>query len=411
MKIEMIGIDHSTASLAQREVFAFTSTQAHLAMQSMVQNFGVSGSVIVSTCNRTELWVSKKDDNEIDLTEILCQLKQVCPEEYIALLKVRKGLEAVRHLFETASGLKSQIWGEDQILAQIKSSIECARTAGTTDQILEKLFQTAITAAKRIKTEVRLTSADVSVATRAIEVMKEHFPDLSGLECLVIGNGEMGRMVSAMLAKSSAKVTVTRRKYKNGASPVPNGCASIEYEKRIEMIKRSDIIVSATSSPHYTIKMGDAEEILKDGKKRLFVDLAVPRDLDPALGGWPNVTLLDSDRLGCSFPEDVQRDSLVRTHQILDEYMEEYIKWVKARELIPLINGIAQSASEKIKGYLSKDIVELSMDDERRILFEQKLAGVTAKTVRSILYKMKDVMDDKQWEECFSNLAADRREQ
>lgn len=404
MKIKMIGIDYQTAALAEREIFVFTPVQAQSAMQYIVQNPGVNGAVLISTCNRTELWISEKDGQEIDLREALCELKEVSLGKYQSLLTAREGLEAVRHLFETACGFNSQLWGEDQILAQIKSAIEYARTADTTDQTLEKLFQTAITAAKRIKTEVRLTSADVSMATGALEMVKKHFPTLNGLECLVIGNGEMGRMVSALLVDCGAKVMVTRRKYKNGSSFIPCGCTAIDYESRTEKIKEAELIFSATSSPHYTIRADDIKGILKDHRPRMFIDLAVPRDIDPALSGWPNVTLLDSDRLGRSSPAEVCTDAFVRAQEIIDESIEEFMLWSKARDLIPVINGIAVSTSEKIRKKLSREIEDLRLDKEQRNLFEQKLVGVAAQAVRNILFQLKDSMDDDDWKECFGNM-------
>lgn len=409
MKIKMTGIDYRQATLAEREVFAFTTAQAETAMQNVVQSPGIQGAVLVSTCNRTELWISAGDDRDIDLGQLLCELKQAPLAQYKNLWIVREGKEAVDHLLATASGLNSQIWGEDQILGQIKSSLEKAREAGTTDQVLEKLFQTAITCGKKIKTQIRLTSVDVSVATKAVEIIEEQFPSLKEPECLVIGNGEMGRMVAGLLVKRGAKVTVTLRQYKRGISPIPDGCASIPYDDRLEKIKDTDIIVSATSSPHYTVKLGEVKEILTDQKQRLFLDLAVPRDVDPALKKFPNVRLLDTDSLGYSSPEDSHSASLASARQIIAEYREEFLKWSKARELLPVIQEIAFSVSEKVKGDLSKEIAGLSLSTEQKRRFELKLGSVTTKAVQNALFLLKDNLDDDMWVECFGNLDMSRR--
>jgi glutamyl-tRNA reductase len=156
----MIGIDHEKASLAEREIFAFTAVQCREAMKTVLELYGVNGCVIISTCNRTELWISEREGSISDLKGILYSLKHVENDNihnYDHLPIIREGLEAYLHLFQAACGLKSQIWGESQILSQVKKSIEEAREVGTADTYLEKLFQMAITSAKKIKTDIKLT--------------------------------------------------------------------------------------------------------------------------------------------------------------------------------------------------------------------------------------------------------------
>ena len=173
MKIKMVGIDYNKAMLSQREKFSFSAEQAQDAMQCVIDSYGVKSCVIISTCNRTEIWICEDDNRQTDLAKVLCSLKETCLEKYIDLLTSREGLEAVRHLFDTACGLNSQIWGEDQILSQIKSAIESARNVKTTNEVMEKLFQTAIASAKKVKSTVKLTPYDSSVATKVLETTKK----------------------------------------------------------------------------------------------------------------------------------------------------------------------------------------------------------------------------------------------
>lgn len=411
MRIKMAGIDHTRATLNQREGFAFTATQAQQAMQNVLAAYGVKGCVIVSTCNRTEIWLSeeddrlsKEDDRKIDVLKILCDLKQVSPEEYRQLLLAREGMEAVTHLFETAAGLKSQIWGEDQILAQIKTSLEKAREAGTTDEILEKLFQNAVTAAKKVKTNIRLNPFDASVATRALEAVQERIPSLTGLECLVIGNGEMGRRIAALLSDLGAAVTITLRQNKCNLNLVPEGCGVISYEERLARLKQAELIVSATSSPHYTLRLEEIKDILNDGRKRLLVDLAVPRDIDPAVGGCSDVSLLDMDKLGVSRPEPAAGKPYLLAKKIIDEQIQEFIKWEKMRNYLPFINQISSVTTDKIVINFSQEIENLGLDQLQQEALAQKLAPITAKAIKDILYGLKDRIDHVYWEECFSEL-------
>lgn len=349
MKIKMIGIDYSTAILSQREIFAFSTVQAQGAMRSVIDIYGVKGCVIVSTCNRTEIYICEDNNRQTDLATVLCGLKEVHLEEYKDLLTAREGIEAVRHLFKTACGLKSQIWGEDQILTQIRASIEAARNVQTANEVMEKLFQNAITSAKRIKSTVRLTSHDPSVATKALDITKTKFLSLSGLKCLVLGNGEMGKMISSMLAENGAHVTVTLRKYKNKTSPVPEGCIAVNYEHRLAEIEQAELIISATSSPHYTIKFEDVSTILADRKRRVFIDLAVPRDIDPRIVEYDNLVLLDIESLGGLKRTESSNRSLLIAKQIIDKYIDKFIKWNKVRESLSLKNNTVSDISESIK--------------------------------------------------------------
>ena len=384
MKIKMAGIDYSTAKLSQREIFAFSKNQAQSSMQSVKESYGVNGCVIISTCNRTEIWICEDDQKQTDLGYVLCTLKKVGLEEYSALLIRREGIEAVRHLFETACGLKSQILGEDQILSQIKLSIESARNAKTINEVMEKMFQAAITSAKKIKSTVRLTAYDESTATKALEIINKHYHSLYGLNCLVLGNGEMGKMVSAMLAEYGAHVTVTLREYKHKISIVPEGCVAVNYEKRMAEIKHADLIISATSSPHYTIKLEDVSDILADNKHRVFIDLAVPRDIHPEIAEYDNVLLLDIESLGGVSLTKASNKSLLTAKQIIDNYMIEFLKWSIIREILPLINSPVGKTSQSISAKLQQEIKQLGLDAQKGSMFEKKVISVTTTTIRHL---------------------------
>lgn len=405
MNVRMVGIDHEKASLIQREIFAFTSMQANQAMKKVVEANEIKGCVIISTCNRTELWISEKEGFKTDLSDLLCSLKNVSPADYEGLFVNRENDEAFRHLFQTACGLKSQIWGEDQILTQIRKAIEQARTAKTADTVLEKLFQMAVTSAKKIKTEVKLASFDMSVANMAIERIKERYYSLEKLKCMVIGNGEMGKLIAEKLADCGADVTVTLRRYKSGIYVIPKGCCGIDYEKRYENLIDFDVVVSATSSPHYTLRCSDIPEKFRiDSKNRLLVDLAVPRDIDPQIGCFANVMLIDMDSLGAVKNINENNPSLSTALGIIDEYIEDFVKWHKLKAFLPKIKKIASTTSSKIRHNMKKEIEELCLEEKQKSLFEEKLVETAEKAVSGLLFGIKDSIDKELWDECFSNL-------
>ncbi|MDD4571493.1 MAG: glutamyl-tRNA reductase [Clostridia bacterium] len=404
MNVKMVGIDYANAAIDKREVFAFTPAQAEAAMREIILKYGAKGCVIISTCNRTELWLSEESKCDTDLVDALCALKNVSRSEYESFFVVRKNDEAFLHLCQTACGMKSQILGEDQILTQVKKALELARSVNTADTVLEKLFQTAITSAKKIKTQVRLTSYNASAATMALAKIQEVYPTLKGIKTLIVGNGEMGRMVAEKLVALGASVKVTLRKYKNGVYIMPEGCAAIDYSRRYEEVREAGLVISVTSSPHYTLRYDDVVQATVGKPNKLFVDLAVPRDIDPTVADLANINLIDMDSLGILPEDELNQKALAQAEQIIKKYMTEFRKWYKFRAFVPVINDITSVTAEKIYGNIKKELAELDLTEIERNLFEEKLSCVAEKAISGLLFGIKDSVQEEQWGECFTNL-------
>ena len=168
----------------------------------------------------------------------------------------RSGEEAVKHLFYLAGGLKSQILGEDQILTQIKDALNLSREHYASDGVLEVLFRMAATAGKKIKTEVPLAHGNPSVIHQALSSLREQGYDVQGKTCMVIGNGEMGKVAAQTLREAGGEVTVTVRQYRSGIVEIPAGCSRINYGERLDFLPKCDLAVSATASPNYTPQGG-----------------------------------------------------------------------------------------------------------------------------------------------------------
>ena len=199
MNIVMAGIDHQHAGLREREPFAFTPNALRQALERTAKACPQTGCVIISTCNRTEIWVSAEAGP--DPEQLLCDLRGLPLPENRELFQRREGTDAAAHLFLLAGGLKSQILGENQILAQVKEAREIARQAGSIDSVLDRLFQMAIACAKRIKTETGITRANPSTAAAAADYAVSRHPQPEGLRCLVIGNGAVGRQTAELLSR------------------------------------------------------------------------------------------------------------------------------------------------------------------------------------------------------------------
>ena len=279
MSVIMVGIDHNKADLDIRSVFSFTKKKTDQAYLYFKNINGISGSVIMSTCNRMELWLSVSEDVSVSPLKILCDFLNVSVEKYLPYFIERREKDAVNHLFRLASGLESKIIGEDQVLTQVGEALQAARAAYATDNTLEVLFRLAVTAGKRVKTETLFSTADRSVIHTALNMLLKEGFNVSGKKCLVIGNGMMGKLSAQTLLEKGADVTVTIRQYKSGIVDIPSDCKRINYSERYEILPQCDLVVSATSSPNFTICKAELDK-LEISRKIVFLDLAVPRDIE-----------------------------------------------------------------------------------------------------------------------------------
>lgn len=327
MNIVMSYIDYNMAGLEDREKFSCTRTQINEIYVRLRENRDILGSVMIATCNRTELYLSLKDEAEADPFEELCRAMGLEYEAYEYMHQTLKGDDAVRHLCRVAAGSESQLWGDSQIITQVREAIVHARMVHASDTFLNVIFRTAVTAGKKIKTNVDFNLHDDSTAIRAAEVVAE---DPSIERVLVIGNGVMGRLIARNLLRIGRKVTMTLRQYKHGEIVVPEGADTVMYSDRYRAMEECDAVVSATSSPHFTVHHQDMEKVEKT--PALFIDMAVPRDIDPKVAGEEGIRCLNIDEIS-SGQRDKRQDRLISK---IDSYIEGYISdfhhWYDYRE-------------------------------------------------------------------------------
>lgn len=384
----MAGIDFNKASLDVRERFALT-TSAQAGLLSKARHIsGVSGCVIINTCNRMELWVSVSGGLEKGPLEMLCSLFQVDPAQYARFFTQREGAEAVEHLFELACGLKSMIFGEEQILSQVRQSISFARECKASDPILEAAFRSAVTAAKKAKTRVQLIAVDRSAAKTAVQILKKRFGELRGLPCLVIGSGEMGKLSARALADEGCEVRITLRQYRSGESVIPTGCRAVDYDERYDSLARSRAVISATRSPHFTLTCDRVQEYLS-GEEQVFFDLAVPRDIDPKIAQFPNITLYDIDGLGGNLAADRDNPGLAQVRAIIEEEIRELERWNSVRALLPKINEISAAASADVEERIQNSLKDIPLDKDCLMRVNQAAGSAVSKVVESILLSLR----------------------
>lgn len=318
MSLVMSGLDCHRASIALRERLAFSRQEVRELLLRLRRQPGVEGCVLLSTCNRTEVYLSGRTEEP---WRLLCRCAGVPEAELEPYFTTRTGTDAARHLMEVACGLHSQILGEDQIITQVRTALELARENGTTDPVLAALFRRAVTAGKRARTEVHVARGVPSMGTRCREVLQRELGDLAGKNILVIGNGQMGRLAAELLHEAGAQVKVTLRTYRHGETVVPAGCGTVPYEDRLAAMEGVDALVSATASPHYTLTLAQLETVGQP--PRVAVDLAVPRDIDPACAA--RMRCFDTDTLGAVGPGS--REELTAMEAIAGEELEKFHQW------------------------------------------------------------------------------------
>lgn len=394
MNIFMAGIDSGSAALRQREAFAFTKTQAVQAMHAAAKLPGVEGCVIIFTCNRTELWLYAEEDGRADPAELLCSLKGQAEEPFRDIITVRQGWEAVRHLFETACGLHSLIWGEDQIVTQIRSAADLALAEGTTGKVLGKLFQEAVACAKKIKTQVRFAAGNSSVAAAAIESCGELCGSVKGLRLLVVGSGEMGRLTAQAFAEAGAEVTMTLRQYRYGISVIPDNCGSLPYDGRYAGVKDADIIVSATSSPHHTLGLEPVREACAaNPKRRIFLDLAVPRDVDSRIAELPDCRLLTIDDIPCRVRAEEKAAVEAQCRKIIGHYIREFEKQLIAWSTLPAVHSLAHEFQDSLCEGLEKELQQSAVSPEEMKIALNAARRISEEKACKMLFAFRDWME------------------
>ena len=390
----MTGIDFVHAPLEKREAVSLVRGQVLALLPRIAAMEGVAGCALLATCNRTELYLHGADGRMPDPLETLAAALGFEAAAYRGFSVKRSGEDAVRHLMQVAAGLESQIFGDDQIVTQVKDAAALAREAGSADAVLDTLFRRAVTAGKRVRTETRLTGVPASAAEVGARRAQEFFGSLEGRRAVVIGNGEMGRLAAATLRAQGCAVTVTLRSYRHGETVVPAGCDTFPYDRRCEILDGADLAVSATTSPHFTLS---AEQVAAmHNPPQLLLDLAMPRDIEQAAGADARVTLLNLDDLGDL--GDPSADARAVAARILGEEEQAFYDWYGYRQALPVIAAIKDEAL----GRLHYDHAYSGLHEDGDLDGLAELA--VNKTVDLLLGGMKGLVNAERLESCLAHM-------
>ena len=389
MKLCMAGIDAS-APFEEREKLSLVRGQVQAMLPRIAEQTGCAA-VLLATCSRTELYLHAEGERALpDPAEALCRAAGVAASAFVTR---REGADAVRHLMHVAAGMQSQIFGDDQVVSQVKDAVALAREAKTTDAVLDTLFRRAVTAGKRVRTETRLTGVPASAAEVGVRRAERFFGSLAGRRAVVIGNGEMGRLAARALVRAGSEVTVTLRTYRHGETLVPQGCGTVPYDRRLDAIEGADLVVSATTSPHFTLTAAQMQTLLCP--PRLLLDLAMPRDIESTAAG-AQTALFNLDDLGdLGDADDTSRET---AGCILDEETREFFAWLNYRAALPLIAKIKSAAIERVRHM--RDYDALAAEGDAETLAELAVS----RAVELVLGGMKEKVNVQSMKDCLEHI-------
>jgi glutamyl-tRNA reductase len=387
-QLVVIGINHKTSPLATRERFWFGERQLFEALQRLKQAAVIEEVVILGTCNRTEiiLWAHDFDAATEFVGNYLRREFGMKDSEWKCFYRLR-GDEALLHVFRVTASLDSLVVGEPHIVAQVKSAWNKARQAGTTGRYLDSVFQKALTVSKRVRNSTPIGDAAVSVPYAAVELARQIYGDLHGRKVLILGAGKMGELSARYLvANGASAVLVINRTYEHAADLAAklHGVA-IPYEERWKHFADADILISSTGCPHVILTREDAERIRRDRKERpmLMIDIAVPRDIDPAVRDISGIFLFNIDDLEQVVQHnlDDRRSAAAEAEAMVIEEAQAFRRRLAAQRVVPTLVALHERLEEirrqELQSYRD-DAGPLSAEEERA------LEELTSRTVGRI---------------------------
>jgi glutamyl-tRNA reductase len=399
VSVVVIGLNHRTASLDLLERMTVDAARLPKALHDLAGRANLSEAVVLSTCNRTEVYaVAERFHGGFhDVRDFLAELAFLAPEDFADHLYVRYDGEAVGHLFEVAAGLDSAVLGESEVLGQVGEAWDAARTEGVAGATLNLLFRHALEVGKRVRTDTGIARGITSVSQAAVALAAERLGGLEGVRVLVVGAGEMGEgMAVALSAAGVAEVLVANRSSAPAeALAAKVGGRAIDLFELTSQLASVDVVLTSTGAQALILEHADISRAMDERAERplLIIDIAVPRDVDPAAGEIPGVTLLDMDDLRqfADAGAASRRREAVKAREVIDDAVLRYADEASAREAAPLVTALRERAEAVRTAELERVAGRLAdLDDRQREAVEAATRAIVAKLVHEPTVRLKD---------------------
>lgn len=412
MQLAMVGMSHHSAPIAVRERLNYQEHDFPAAFAALAKASQLIETVILSTCNRVEVYAAGKADDPEHLFETIVHhlaLFHNLPEsEFSELLYKKANGEAVHHLFRVASGLDSIVLGEAQILGQVRHSLQIARHQNAAGNHLIRLFEQAISTGKRIQSETGLGRGGFSIGHAAVELAERIFDDFSHASILLLGAGKMSELTARHLVQSGVKlVVVANRTHHRAVSMAEKlGGEAIYYEEAFRSgLEKADIVISSTSAPHPIINRENLLPIVRrrKGKPLFLIDIALPRDVSPDVDTLNNVFLYNIDDLQDMVNEDAKTRKLEadKAHILVEEEAGRYLSWLRVRQVTPIVRDLRRQLENIRQEYLEIFLPRLSHlpEKDRKLIESLTEAMMDQVAIQPIMRLKQNAADSEDGQE------------
>lgn len=406
MHILTVGLNHKTAPVELREQLAFSEDRLPLALNTLRHMKSILECVILSTCNRMELYIvcDQLHTGEYYAKSFLESWFRIPREEFVEHLYVKPNEVAIDHLFHVVCGLDSLVIGETQILGQVKQAFLTAQKTGTTGTLFNKLFQQAVTFGKRVHSETEIGQNAVSVSYAAVELGKKMFDSLDGKTVLLIGAGKMSELTAKHFYSSgAAKVLVVNRTLARAEELAAKFHGEVRpWEQRISALMEADIVVSSTGAEEPVLTRAMVEPAIKQRRAPLFIiDIAVPRDVEPSIHELDQVFLYDIDDLNGIVDANLalREQEAVKVREWIVDEIQEFQEWLQTLGVIPLITALREKSlriQEEAMARIERKLPDLT-EQEKRVIRKQT-KSIVNQLMRDPIVRIKELATTSQKE-------------
>jgi glutamyl-tRNA reductase len=404
MKAFVVGLNHKVADVDVREKLAFGGSKLEEGLVKFRELPEVQEAMILSTCNRVELYANVSDPGKASETikAFLSEFHNISRNSLDKSLYIYDDVQAVKHIFRVAASLDSMVVGEPQILGQIKDALEFALKKKTTGVLLNKLMKKAISVAKRVRTETKIAENAVSISFAAVELARKIFTNLSKRVFMLLGAGEMAELAARHLIGNGVKeVLVSNRTYERACDLAKefNG-RPVRFDEFLIEMARADIVICSTGAPNYIIMKSQMQKVMKERKQKqvFIIDISVPRNIDPEINNLDNVYLYNIDDLQDVVNANVseRQKEAEKAERIIEEEIETFFRWQASLDSVPTIVALREKAEEIKKEELEKFLHKMTdLDEKEKKAIEYLASSIVNKLIHPPTAALKESAEDK----------------
>jgi glutamyl-tRNA reductase len=403
-----LGISHKTAPVALRERLAFSEHEAGEFARQATATEEVREAVVISTCNRTEVYLVVGGTGrdlvraEADILGLLARRAEIRPTELADAIYSPRNCDAARHLYRVTASLESMILGEADIQGQVRRAHETAMRAGATGPLSNRLFAAALTTGKRVRSETDIGSSRVSVSSVAVDLALSVLGDLQDRNVVILGAGEASELTARALSEQGAGTIFVANRHADRAISLAQrfGGSVVGLDKLPEQLVHADIVLSSTSSPHPILGRDELELVMeeRDARPLLIIDIAVPRDVDPACGELAGVNLYDIDDLQAVVARNLstRAEETPRALEIVEEEIQRFARWLGQLDALPTISALRSHGDDIVQQVLAENSGRWESASERDLARVEAIArAVMSRLLHEPTIRLRSLSEDR----------------